>query len=926
MMNPARTLRNAASALIGCLVLTLVACGNVDESLEQMLADADASWQKGEVNAALLILKAATQRYPDAVEAREQLAEMYLRLSNHVAAQKEIDKAAERGLDKKRVELLTIRATLLRGDVPVALAKFETDAAIEQDPALRALHAEILMAAGKVDRAFDLFTAAAAEPDAPALAFLGLARIHATRGELITARSYLTQALTLDPRNPSIYMLLAEVADREGKSDEARTAVDQAAKWNPLSLGPPLARVRILLKSKQYEKARAELAALDKKAPKSPIVAYYKGLVAYMAADYEVAENEFREVLSMAPSHTLSQLYMGFLMYRKNNLEQAESFLTLYWQAHPDYVPATKLLASIQIKRKKPQEALKTLADIGADADGEMLGLRANAYFATGNTEAGINSLQAAVSAAPDNGNLKTALVLNKAQLGMVDEAIALLGPEAAVDQTMTRRESLLLYTYLTRQDWDKAIEVGLEMQKKFGLDPALLNALGTAYIGKKEPEKAKTLMLQALEASPETPTFLRNLAMLELNAGNLDVAQGYIDRALKSEPDDAGTLTLAGLAAASRREFDRAAEFYERARAVNPQALEARSQLASHYVRTQNYPKAVEVATEALELNPGGLPAMLDLGHGLRGTGQLDAAEKLARSALKSFPDSPKVQFLLGTILFERGQAPEAEAQLLAADKGLPSNADVKVALAKAVLARGGLSLAVEPILGAIEQLEGKSARLLALRGDLASAQDDPATATTFYEAARKLDDSDGWAVNEALALAKNGRGEDAVALLKARIEAHPESVQSRFYLAQIFERLGRGVEAAAAYEKVLELAPDNAIALNNLALLQLEAGNDGAVASAERAYALAPENPAIADTYGWVMLNRGKAEGALDALRSAAEAAPDDGDINFHFAVALARSGNTGAALQALERALKGGEFPSRAAADDLHRQLQP
>lgn len=926
MTNSARIFGVASSAFIGCLALMLVACGKEDETLGDLLGDADARWQKGEVNAALLVLKTATQRYPDAPEARQQLAEMYLRLSNDVAAQKEIDKAAERGLDKNVVELLNIRAALMRGDTQVALAKFETNSAIEKDPALRALHAEILMSAGKTEQAFDLFTEAAATADAPAITYLGLARIHAIRGDLVTARGHLATALRIDPRDANAYMLLAEVADREGKLDEARKATDDAARWNPVSLGPPLARVRLMLKEEQYDAARAELAVLGKNAPKNPIVSYYKGLVAYMAADYAVAENEFRQVLSTVPSHVLSQLYMGFLMYRKNNLEQAESFLTLYWQAHPEYIPATKLLASIQLKRNKPEEALQTLADIGADADGEMLGLRANAYFATGNTEAGINSLQAAVTAAPDNGNLKTALILNKTRLGMVDEAIALLGPEAPLDNSMTRRESLLLYAYLTRQEWDKAIEAALAMQAKFGNDPALLNALGTAYIGKKEPEKAVEIMRQALAASPETPTLLRNMAMLELNAGHIDEAQTYIERALKVAPDDAGTLTLAGLAAASESEFDRAATYYERARAVNPKALEARLRLSSHYVRVQNHAKAIEVATEALALDPASLAATLDLGHGLRGAGQLDAAENLVRGALEAFPGSPKVEFLAGTIALERGQASAAEAHLRAADQLQPGNADVKVALAKAVLARGGREAELEPLLSSIEQAEGKTARSLALRGDLASALDDPATARTFYEAARKLDDSDGWAVNEALSLAKSGKGEDAIALLKSRVEARPTAPQPQFFLAQVYERLGRGDEAVAAYEKVLDIAPDNVIALNNLALLQLERGSDAAMASAERAYGLAPENPAIADTYGWVMLNRGKAELAMAALRSAAEAAPADGDVNFHYAVALARAGNAAAAAQLLEKVLKGGAFASRAAAEALYKELQP
>lgn len=59
-------------------------------------------------------------------------------------------------------------------------------------------------------------------------------------------------------------------------------------------------------------------------------------------------------------------------------------------------------MASV-LKRAKPDEALKTLGELGANADAEVLGLRAIAVFASRKAEAGLQSLQAAAQRLPED-------------------------------------------------------------------------------------------------------------------------------------------------------------------------------------------------------------------------------------------------------------------------------------------------------------------------------------------------------------------------------------------------------------------------------------------------------------------------------------------------------------------------------------------
>jgi Tfp pilus assembly protein PilF len=111
----------------------------------------------------------------------------------------------------------------------------------------------------------------------------------------------------------------------------------------------------------------------------------------------------------------------------------------------------------------------------------------------------------------------------------------------------------------------------------------------------------------------------------------------------------------------------------------------------------------------------------------------------------------------------------------------------------------------------------------------------------------------------------------------------------------------------------------------LNNLAWLYYETGDERAEATARRAYDLAADNAAVADTYGWILVEKGKVADGLAVLSRAAGQAPENPDIRFHHAAALARSGESGRALEILDAVLASNPaFASRAAAEQLRGQL--
>ena len=107
--------------------------------------------------------------------------------------------------------------------------------------------------------------------------------------------------------------------------------------------------------------------------------------------------------------------------------------------------------------------------------------------------------------------------------------------------------------------------------------------------------------------------------------------------------------------------------------------------------------------------------------------------------------------------------------------------------------------------------------------------------------------------------------------------------------------ERAGQWPRAEADFEFALQLAPDQPNVLNYLGYAWVEQGRnlDQARGMIERAVAPRPNDGAIIDSLGWVLLRLGDTAGALRQLERAAELQPEDPVISGHFGDALAAAG---------------------------------
>ncbi len=163
--------------------------------------------------------------------------------------------------------------------------------------------------------------------------------------------------------------------------------------------------------------------------------------------------------------------------------------------------------------------------------------------------------------------------------------------------------------------------------------------------------------------------------------------------------------------------------------------------------------------------------------------------------------------------------------------------------------------------------------------------------------------------AMVSARALLEQQQRDAAIAVLDGLAASHPSYVPGLVLLGQTLEAAGQQERAVEAYRAVLAQAPNDLVALNNLAYILVETpdGTAEALALARRAFDVSRGAPVVADTYGWVLLRSGDVAQATRVLRDAVARQPRMAELRIHLARALLASGEVAEARTQWEEAVK-------------------
>lgn len=479
--------------------------------------------------------------------------------------------------------------------------------------------------------------------------------------------------------------------------------------------------------------------------------------------------------------------------------------------------------------------------------------------------------------------------------------------------------------------NWDEAAESLGAAADAAPDQPMVAVELARALKKAKRTEAALSTLAAARKRWPSHPQVWLVSADLLSSSAPAEAAKAYL-RAIELSPDD--ERAYLGLV---RLQSVKAAESTLRILLAHvPASVEGRYRLALALAARNELAAATTQLHAVLERDPDHIDARLDLARALRRQGQLGPAITETRSAfdrsgqaldiaeelfwLLCEADDREAAIDLLTLLDDDRSDAEALAVLVRLNRGLGRLAEARalaariehtdreaaeIASAEIALAAGDRAAATAALaaIGA-DSKRFEAARRLA--AEIALAAGDAAAARRAIEPAQGSLDG---ALIAGLALVDQGQRAAADALIApfaARTEV-AERQAAQLAHARIAERAGDTAGALARLEPLIAAKPDLVVALNLAGYLLADANLR--LADAERylahARALAPGDPSVLDSWGWLLLRRGDARNAVRALDRAARYAPLEPEILVHLAAAWAADGAPRTAAQVLARA---------------------
>ncbi len=931
--------RVASRAVLVSLLLTsaMTGCdGEGSVSAPEYIAKAENHLQQGDPEAAIIELRNAVKLQPDNPEYRYRLGKVYLDIGKGADASKEFRRARELGSTRPDILQALARAWLLQGDADRVLA--EANAAEQPTQAgkaeIQVIRGDAALAKGDVVEAKAEYRKAFAYAPNDFAANLGLARAAIAERDFEAAEALIERADSA-PTVDAVELLLLKgrlaiaKSDFTAAVDSMQRVVDSRPNEHAALRG--LAQAQIGLED--YEAASKTLETLESRVPGDGFALYLRSVIALQKEDYQGAASLTSTLLNQADPSVPVLYVASTAYYHLESFEQAAEHLERLVAKEPSHIAARRMLGATLLRLEQPERAFRILKPLAAMAETDadlsmMLGVTA---FQSGFREEAVEHLQRAVDLRPDDPALRERLgtakiALGRRQAGLEDLERAIVEGDGRAD--LERRAIL---ERISAGQLDEALAGISRYQENHPerADGWVLEGLLRLKRGEREP--ALAAFSKAEEIEPAEPNTAAALALLHSIEGDMDAARSVLEAVLGEHPDHVSTLTnLANLEIRAGRTAE-AVAYLERAAAEAPQNRKIQITLARTLFQAARPLEAITVAETIDE--PTAELLQIKGGAELQASRPDDAIQTFERR-LETLPGSADAHLDLALALEAVGEVDEALASVDEALTIDPGSVRGQVARARLRLMQIGPQTPRESIEAALTDVKALmdahpgDPNVLELRGLAAMQLGRWPDAVAIFQLVQSQRPTSFTAMRLARAQWMAGEPDAGLATLQSWADTYPGDLLVQSALARAHLGRGQFEKAVPILERLLEANGEQAPLLNDLAWSLHKLGRPAdARLPAEKAYDLEPDNPGVADTFGVVMMASGDLDQAVSVLARAAENAPDNGTIQYHYAQALSRAKRTGEARAALETALAGDRaFPERSEAERLLDKLTP
>lgn len=918
-----RVARNVVSAAL--TVSLIAACGG--EKPETMVASARDYLAKNDPRAASIQLKNALQQDPSLSEARFLLGKALFDTGDMAGAEVELRKAFDAQYSPDLVVPLFAQSLLATGQAKKVLEELQK-VPLTTPEAKADFAASVAVAyatQGKLEKAKEAIDSALATSSDQPRAAMMKARLLLTERNVTGALAIVERLIAKNDKAFDAWNMKGDILEFQKDPEGALAAYRKAVEAKPDSAMGHVSLINAYMRRNKLDEAGAQLATMKKSVPKSQMTLITEASYLFQKKELERAGEVTQELLRIAPNNPKALLMAGAIQLQLNQLSQAEANLTRVVKAVPESVSARRLLATVYLRSGQSALAETTIEPVLdlAEKDAGLLSLAGDIYMKNGNIDKAEEYFSKAAALDPGNPTRQARVAL--AHLAEGNESGFAELERIASGDTGTTADMALIASAIRSKDFTKALRAIDALEKKQPDSPLVFTLRGTLYAAKGDVATARKNLENALSLKPGHFPAAVALASLDLNDKKPDQARKRFESVLAADPKNfQAHLALAELKAKEGGKPEDVVAHLRKAVDAQPNIPTTRAALTTYYLSIKDAKSAVSAAQEAVTALPD-RPEMLDmLARAQQAAGDTNQALAACNKMASLMPGSPQPFLRMAEInaATNRGEdaiqnlrkAVDIKPDLLAAQKGL-------VALYVAAKKYSEASAVAQEV----KRQRPKEAIGFALEGDVAWSRRQWVDAASAYRAGLKAAPSSELAIKLHMVYVADGKADEAEKFAASWFADHPQDAAFRLAMAENATAQKNYTGAVRHYQRLVQMQPNNAALLNNLAWVLGRMNDPRALEFAEKANKIAPDQPAILDTLGSLLVERREVTRGVGLLTRALELAPDSPTLKLSLARALIKAGKPDDARKYLqELSGLGDKFSAQAEVQTLVKEI--
>ena len=771
---------------------------NLPDAASEMISLADLWRQRGRTDHALTLYAQAAEQLPSEIN-QLMLASAYYEEARYEEAEALLRLLRSRYPLSNDVLTLSAQVQAAKSDFDSAVGFYRRaiwlqDLTGQESAATRLALAQTLLAAARPAEAQTALDRVLVLQPNNAAAHALQGDIYRTLQNEQAATLAYQEAFRLDPSQVQLYLALDnQYRQVGGEQTEMLTLLETALRANPdeptlaLALGDHLQRqgeTERAIDAYQQALDMFELAALSNSLSlrgNDTSRAYVYTRLAAVSEDLgltEPAMNYYSAAVAAAPDRAWTQLMYGDALRRRNDVEAAESAYRRAIANDPEFANAYVQLAEL-------------LAANGNSVEAGVLRQQALEVAFT-------QAAQPRLAQALANGNQAQDSDINQSFGSDVDITTGST-PQERADQLMGElaadggefftvgdgTNALNLLTRLAQDTGDegRAVELfqqALEQGRREGWYPTLLaqyhKGLGDLYMAQGQPMMAADSYRAAIGLDSWWPQAQLGLAFALENLGQMDLALAQLKSAVEVAPGYVEAQVALADFYEQHGQPDDALALYQHVASEHPGNPRATLALAQAWQTRQAWEDAERSYRRTIALTPGNSEAYVDLASLLMEQARYIEAEPMLLAALETNQNNMNAHIQMGVLEQQRGNSVQAVEWFKRAVRVQPGNQPVNLVLIDLLQRFGHYGLSLDYLADAL-QLQPTNLEMI---------------------------------LRQARAQRLLGRTGDALTTLLAAAQMNLTNAQLSAELGELYMSQGRPDAALAAYRQTIALEPE--------------------------------------------------------------------------------------------------------------------